>query len=232
MLNSIKKIFENDKSDVSLGIIINMENKTETFIVGNTSSLKTWSENRFPDVLPTNAIRHTNVPGSVIKSINKLMRFKRETDAFLEDYEQLCNIEVYCAENYNAKLNSLASNYEIGDHVNMFLNLIILNVYNKCVSERRKFNDLRNLLKSRVQLMKKAEKHINVLKANTDNHMSILSIQSKRLILLLPESAEHIERSCSVLKPLFLYMIRNMIKSIKLSFQRKMVFQRKPTWKL
>lgn len=175
MLNSIKKIFENDKSDVSLGIIINMEDKTETFIIGSTSTLKFWAENKFPDVLPTNTIKHTNELGSVIKSINKLIRFKRETDAFLEDYEKLCNIEVYCAESYNDKLESLAANYETGDHVNMFLNLIILNTYNKCISERRKFNDPRNLLKNRVQLMKEAEKHINIFKANTDKHMSVLS---------------------------------------------------------
>lgn len=175
MLNSIKKIFENDKSDVSLGIIINMEDKTETFIIGSTSSLKIWAENKFPDILPVNTIKHTNELGSVIKSINKLIRFKRETDAFLEDYEQLCNIEVYCAESYNEKLESLAANYETGDHVNMCLNLIILNTYNKCISERRKFNDPRNLLKNRVQLMKEAEKHINLFKANTDKHMSILS---------------------------------------------------------
>ncbi|MGN1101781.1 MAG: hypothetical protein ACI4RG_06280 [Huintestinicola sp.] len=152
-----------------------MEDKTETFIIGSTSNLKDWAENKFPDVQPPNTIKHTNELGSVIKSINKLIRFKRETDAFLEDYEQLCNMEVYCAESYNGKLESLASNYETGDHVNMFLNLIILNTYNQCVSARRKFNDPRNLLKNRVQLMKEAEKHINVFKANTDKHMSILS---------------------------------------------------------
>lgn len=175
MLNSIKKIFESDKSDVSFGLIINMEDKTETFIIGNTSSLKSWAENKFPDVLPTNTIKHTNELGSVIKNINKLIRFKRETDAFLEDYEQLCNIEVYCAESYNDKLESLAANYETGDHVNMFLNLIILNTYNQCVSARRKFNNLKNILTINAPKIKEAEKHINLVKANTDKHMTILS---------------------------------------------------------
>lgn len=175
MLNSIKKIFESDKADASLGLIINMEDKTETLIIGSTSNLKAWAENKFPDVLPPNTIKHNNELGSVIKNINKLIHFKRETDAFLADYEQLCNIEVYCAESYNGKLESLAANYETGDHVNMFLNLIILNTYNKCISERRKFNDPRNLLKNRVQLMKEAEKHIKNFIANTDKHMSVLS---------------------------------------------------------
>ncbi|MGN1135892.1 MAG: hypothetical protein ACI4SF_06695 [Oscillospiraceae bacterium] len=176
MLNNIKKIFESDRADVSLGLIINMEDKTETFIIGSTSNLKSWAENKFPDVLPTNTIKHTNELGSVIKSINKLIRFKRETDAFLEDYEQLCNIEVYCAESYNNKLESLAVNYENGDHVNMFLNLIILNTYNQCVSARRKFNNPKNILKINAPKIKEAEKHINLFKANTDKHMSVLSM--------------------------------------------------------
>ena len=181
MSNTIKKMYDNDNADISVGIMIDMKTKTETFIIGSSADLILWAESGFSENQTGSLIRHTNEIGSVIKNINKLIRFSRETDAFLADYERASNIEVYCAENYNAVLESLANNYEYGSHVNMFLNLIVMNTYGRCICERRKYNDPKNLLKGRGFLLKEAEKRISQFKEDTEKHIAILSeIRSRK----------------------------------------------------
>ncbi len=181
MSNTIRKMYDNDNADISVGIMIDMKAKTETFVIGSSADLILWAESGFSEKLTECLIQHTNEIGSVIKNINKLIRFSRETDAFLADYERASNIEVYCAENYNAVLESLANNYEYGNHVNMFLNLIVMNTYGRCICERRKYNDPKNLLKGRGFLLKEAEKRISQFKTDTEKHIAILSeIRSKK----------------------------------------------------
>ena len=181
MSNTIRKMYDNDNADISVGIMVDMKAKTETFIIGSSADLILLAESGFPEKQTDNLIRHTNEIGSVIKNINKLIRFSRETNTFLDDYERASNIEVYCAENYNAVLESIANNYEYGSHVNMFLNLIVMNTYGRCICERRKYNDPKNLLKGRGFLLKESEKRINQFKADTEKHIAILSeIRSKK----------------------------------------------------
>lgn len=140
MSNAIRKMYDNENADVSIGVMIDIKAKTETFVIGERADLFHWAESKFPDKPTGNIIRHTNELGSVIKGINKLIRFSRETDNFLADCERASNIEVYCDENYSAVLDNLSANYEFGDHINMFLNLIVMNTYSSCISERRKYN--------------------------------------------------------------------------------------------
>ena len=85
MSNTIRKMYDNDNADVSVGIMIDMKSKTETFVIGSSADLILWAESGFPGNLTSNLVRHTNEIGSVIKNINKLIRFSRETDAFLAD---------------------------------------------------------------------------------------------------------------------------------------------------
>jgi hypothetical protein len=37
-------------------VIIDAENKSETFVIGETSSLKSWAESKFPEKLPDKVI--------------------------------------------------------------------------------------------------------------------------------------------------------------------------------
>ena len=104
MSNTIRKMYDNDNADISVGIMIDMKAKTETFVIGSSADLILWAESGFSENQTGSLIRHTNEIGSIIKNINKLIRFSRETDTFLADYERASNIEVYCAENYNAVL--------------------------------------------------------------------------------------------------------------------------------
>lgn len=175
MSNTIRKMYDNDNADISVGVMIDMKVKTETFIIGSSVDLILWAESGFPERQTGSLIRHTNEIGSIIKNINKLIRFSRETDSFLDDYERASNIEVYCAENYSVVLESIANNYEYGNHVNMFLNLIVMNTYGRCICERRKYNDPKNLLKGRGFLLKEAEKRISQFKADTEKHIALLS---------------------------------------------------------
>ena len=175
MSNTIRKMYDNDNADISVGVMIDMKAKTETFVIGSSADLILWAESGFSENQTGSLIRHTNEIGSIIKNINKLIRFSRETDTFLADYERASNIEVYCAENYNAVLESIANNYEYGNHVNMFLNLIVMNTYARCICERRKYNDPKNLLKGRGFLLKEAEKRISQFKTDTEKHIALLS---------------------------------------------------------
>ena len=173
MSNTIRKMYDNDNADISVGIMIDMKAKTETFVIGSSADLILWAESGFSENQTGSLIRHTNEIGSIIKNINKLIRFSREADTFLADYERASNIEVYCAENYNAVLESIANNYEYGNHVNMFLNLIVMNTYARCICERRKYNDPKNLLKGRGFLLKEAEKrNLSLLQARLSQDLA------------------------------------------------------------
>lgn len=187
MSNTIRKMYDNDNADISVGIMIDMKAKTETFVIGSSADLILWAESGFSENQTGSLIRHTNEIGSIIKNINKLIRFSRETDTFLADYERASNIEVYCAENYNAVLESIANNYEYGNHVNMFLNLIVMNTYARCICERRKYNDPKNLLKGRGFLLKEAEKRISQFKTDTEKHIALLSeLRRKNILIISP----------------------------------------------
>lgn len=48
MSNTIRKIYDNDNADVSVGIMIDMKAKTETFVIGSSADLILWAESGFP----------------------------------------------------------------------------------------------------------------------------------------------------------------------------------------
>lgn len=72
MSNTIRKIYDNDNADVSVGIMIDMKAKTETFVIGSSADLILWAESGFSENQTGSLIRHTNEIGSVIKNINNL----------------------------------------------------------------------------------------------------------------------------------------------------------------
>ena len=72
MSNTIRKMYDNDNADISVGVMIDMKVKTETFVIGSSADLILWAESGFSENQTGSLILHTNEIGSVIKNITNL----------------------------------------------------------------------------------------------------------------------------------------------------------------
>ena len=49
MSNTIRKMYDHDNADISVGVMIDMKTKTETFIIGSSADLILWAESGFSE---------------------------------------------------------------------------------------------------------------------------------------------------------------------------------------